>query len=151
MQIANPFETYEWLFPTVECFHIGGFALSVGPIALVDFCVLGAGPRRKYAAELSRSLGIWTLIGLADVLFTGPLLYLGNGGAIQYNNNPGFRFKMVCLLLALIYQYTIHRRMVNSIGMEGEPVVVNKSIALVSLLLWICVVFGGIFIAFTEA
>jgi hypothetical protein len=148
---ANPLEDVDWLFPLMECLHIAGFALSIGTIAVVDFCVLGAGPRRQYAAQISRSLGPWTLVGLVDMLFTGPLLYLGNGGAVQYNRNPGFQFKMLCLVLAIIYHYTLHNRLIRSEGAVDGSAVAPRIAASVSLMLWCCVVFGGLFIAFTEA
>jgi len=146
-QIANPLEESEWLFPVVECFHILGFGLSVGTITLVDFCLLGAGPKREYAASLAKDLAPWTLIGLADMLFTGPLLYIANGGAAPYWNNPGFRFKMICLLLAIVFQYTLHGKLVN----PQTPVLLARTGAILSLCLWICVVAGGLFIAFTGA
>jgi hypothetical protein len=144
-QVANPLEESEWLFPVVECFHILGFALSAGTIAIVDFCLLGAGPKRENAAILANDLAPWTLIGLADMLFTGPLLYIANGGALQYWHNPGFRFKKVCLLLAIAYQYTLHRTLVR----PGTPLLLVKMGAVLSLCLWVCVVAGGLFIAFT--
>jgi len=150
MFAPNPLENSDWLFPLMECLHIPGFALSVGTIAVVDFCVLGAGPTRQYAAELSRSLSLWTLIGLADMLFTGPLLYLGNGGAVQYNRNPGFQFKILCLAIAVIYHFTLHNRVVRS-DAAAAGAVFPRIVAAVSLVLWCCVVFGGLFIAFTEA
>jgi hypothetical protein len=134
----------------MECLHIPGFALSVGTIAVVDFCVLGAGPARQYAAELSRSLSLWTLIGMAVMLFSGPLLYLGNGGSVQYNRNPGFQFKILCLAIAIIYHFTLHNRVVRS-DAAAAGAVFPRIVAAVSLVLWCCVVFGGLFIAFTEA
>jgi hypothetical protein len=149
--VANPLEDVGWLFPLMECFHIAGFALSVGTIAVVDFCVLGAGPRPRYAGELSRSLAPWTFVGLVDMLFSGPLLYLGNGGAVQYNRNPGFQFKIACLLLAIVFHYTLHNRLIRTEEGSERSVVVSRIAASVSLALWCCVVFGGLFIAFTEA
>ena len=145
LQIANPLEESEWLFPVVECFHILGFALSAGTIAIVDFCLLGAGPKREYAAVLARGLAPWTLFGLVDMLFTGPLLYLANGGAAQYGHNPAFRFKLLCLLVAIVYQYTLHRKLVIP---ETTPSLAKLG-AVVSLCLWTGVVAGGLFIAFT--
>ena len=37
MLITNPLNSSELVFPTLECFHIVGFALSIGTIALVEF------------------------------------------------------------------------------------------------------------------
>jgi hypothetical protein len=48
-------------------------------------------------------------------------------------------------VLAIIYNYTIHRKVAFSDGGSG---VLTKVAAGVSLLLWISVVFGGLFIAF---
>jgi hypothetical protein len=143
--IPNPLEESEWLFPVVECFHILGFALSAGTIAIVDFCLLGAGPKRENAAILAQGLAPWTLLGLADMLFTGPLLYLANGGAAQYGHNPAFRFKLLCLLAAIVYQYTLHRKLVSP---KTTPSVAKLG-AVISLCLWTGVVAGGLFIAFT--
>ena len=37
----------EWAFPLAECVHIGGFAIGVGSIALVDFRLLNLGLRQE--------------------------------------------------------------------------------------------------------
>jgi hypothetical protein len=48
-------------------------------------------------------------------------------------------------VLAIIYNYTIHRKVALSEGGSGMG---TKLVAVVSLVLWISVVFGGLFIAF---
>ncbi len=35
--IADALNNTEWAFPLAECIHIGGFAVGIGSIALVDF------------------------------------------------------------------------------------------------------------------
>ena len=44
MLIQNPISG-QLVFPILECFHIAGFALSIGMTALVDFRLLGVGLR----------------------------------------------------------------------------------------------------------
>jgi hypothetical protein len=40
--IENPLGSSPLVFPIIECFHIAGFILTVGTIALVDFrCSIG--------------------------------------------------------------------------------------------------------------
>src|ERR1700676_2295665 len=70
----NPLNQSELTFPILECFHILGFAVTVGTIALVDFRLLGFGLRQN-AADLSKVLAPWTLLGLVTVLLSGPLLF----------------------------------------------------------------------------
>lgn len=133
----------EWVFPTAECFHIVGFGIAIGTIALVDLSLLGAGLRRKAAARLLKATEAWTLIALTVVVLAGMVLFLTDPR--EYFLNVPFRFKIVCLLLAIVFNYTIHRRVVLS---ERAPAAVSGLVGAVSLMLWSAVVVGGLFIAF---
>ena len=139
---ANPLNASELIFPTLECIHIVGFAVLVGTIAIVDFRLLNLGMRRQQVAELANDLAPWTLIGLTMVLLSGPLMFSSDPD--MYYLNRSFQVKMVLLLLAIIFQYTIHRAATKS---EGPPFR-QKLVACVSIALWVGIVFGGIFIAF---
>jgi hypothetical protein len=63
----------------------------------------------------------------------------------MYYLNPAFQVKMVCFALALLFNYTIHRK----VALRESSAVTGKLVGAVSLLLWSSVIFGGIFIAFT--
>jgi hypothetical protein len=143
--IENPLNASELAFPVLECLHIIGFAIAVGTIAIVDFRLLGLGMRRQKAADLNIDLRLWTLAGLVTVVFSGLLLYSSDPD--MYYLNVAFLFKMACLLAAIIFHYTLRRRVVswNSSGAYG------KLVACLSLALWASVIFGGIFIGFVNA
>ncbi len=66
----------EWAFPLAECVHIGGFAIGVGSIALVDFRMLNLGLRHETTARILRYTELWTIIALIFVLFSGATLFL---------------------------------------------------------------------------
>jgi len=140
----NPLNNNEWSFPLVECIHIAMFAMSIGTIAVVDFRLLGWLFKDRSPAELEKATGIWTLIGLVCVISTGMIIFTTD--PLSYYYNYSFRYKMIALLIAIVFNYTIHRRvaMANSTG--GVSVMTGA----VSLLLWTSVVFAGIFYAFTE-
>jgi hypothetical protein len=142
LAVANPLNSSELIFPTLEVIHIVGFAVLVGTIALVDFRLLNLGMRRQKVAELAQDLAPWTLIGLTMVLLSGPLMFSSDPD--MYYLNRSFQVKMVLLLLAIVFQYTIHRKATKS---EGQPFR-QKLVACVSMALWTGVVFGGIFIGF---
>ena len=63
----------------------------------------------------------------------------------MYLNNPGFIFKMEALLVAIAYNYTVHRK----VAQANRSPLMGKLAGGVSLARWISVVFGGLFIAFT--
>jgi hypothetical protein len=138
----NPLNESPFTFPILECFHIVGFAVAVGTIALVDFRLLGFGMRRQTAAELAKALAPWTLFGLVLVLLSGPMLFSSDPD--MYYLNRSFQIKMVLLLLAIVFHYTIRRKMLRGELSPGA----NKLIACISLALWTGIIFAGIFIAF---
>jgi hypothetical protein len=142
MFVENPLNASELIFPTLEVCHIVGFTVALGTIALLDFRVLGFGMRRQAIADLSRDLAPWTLAGLVLVLLSGPLLFSSDPD--MYYLNRSFQFKMVCLLLAIVFNYTIHKRVVQA----GKVTASSKLVACLSLALWAGVIGGGIFIAF---
>ncbi len=135
----------EWAFPLAECVHIGGFAIGVGSIALVDFRMLNLGLRQETAARILRYTELWTIIALVFVAFSGAMLFVSQTGV--YLVNQIFPIKMYVLLAALIYNFTIHRKVAT---MEKPPPALSKTVAVISLLLWVAVVFGGIFTGFLE-
>ena len=132
----------EWVFPAIQSLHFIGFALSIGTIAIVDLRLLGFGMRRQQAAELASSLEPWTRAGIVVMLTTGPLMF--STDAVGYHNNPSFQFKMVCLMAALLFHFTLHRRAVRA----DAPPLAAKAAGVASLLLWSGVVAGGRMIAF---
>ena len=139
---TNPLNNNEWSFPLLEIIHIVGFAIAIGTIFMVDLRLIGMGLRKRLPSQLAKDLAPWTLGGLAAVLMSGPLIFSSDPN--MYLNNTGFRFKMGALLIAILYQYTVHRKVAFS---DPSPAV-GAVVGLVSVALWVSVVAGGLFIAF---
>ena len=142
MLIDNPLDSSELIFPTLEVCHILGFTVTLGTIALVDFRVLGVAMRRQQIADLAREMAPWTLAGLVTVLLSGPMLFSSDPD--MYSVNRAFQLKMVCLAVAILFNYTVHRKMARS----GKSTAASKLLACISLALWAGVIAGGIFIGF---
>jgi hypothetical protein len=134
--------TNEWAFPVCEVLHIIGFAILIGTIMIVDLRLLGLGMRRQTSAELVKDTAPWSLLGLVMVLITGPLIFLSDPAMYVYNK--GFRFKITMLVIAMLWNWTIHRKAANM----KEPGDFGKFVGMLSIVLWTSVIFGGIFIAF---
>ncbi|MGB7217757.1 MAG: DUF6644 family protein [Vicinamibacterales bacterium] len=133
-----------WAFPLIETFHILALTLLFGTILIVDLRLLGMGMRRQSASMLVRQLSPWMYGALALILFTGILLFLSE--ALRCYGNDAFRFKMVCLFLALTFHFaTFHRAAADDSRMSPQ---LRKAIALVSMTLWLCVGIGGRAIGF---
>ena len=139
---ASFLNNHEWAFPVVQSLHFIGFALLIGTIVIVDMQLLGLLVLRQTPAELAADLAPWTALGIAVMLTTGPLMF--SADAPNYYFNPALRFKMVCLIVALLFHFTLHQRAVR----PDVPPMAAKLAAATSLLLWITVVGGGRMIAF---
>ena len=142
IEFQNPLNESELTFPILECLHILGFAVTVGTIALVDFRLLGFGLRRQTPAELAKMLAPWTLFGLISLLLSGPMLFSSDPD--MYYLNRSFQIKMVLLALAIVFHYTIRRKL-----LRGEiSQALSKPVACISMALWVGIIFSAIFIAF---
>ena len=141
MFIQNPLQTYSFAFPVLEAVHIAAIILGVGTAALVNLRLLGVGPAQSTAAELWKDSRPWTLIGLTLAIFSGLLLFSIDPASYYYNSV--FRLKMTALVLAILFYYTMVRRAAHQGG--------GRTVALISLVLWSLVPFGGIFIGFVES
>jgi hypothetical protein len=139
---ANPLNSNEWAFPLTECFHITSFALSIGTIMLVDLRLLGLAWKNQTSAQLVKDTGLWTFAGLVIVVISGLLIF--SSDPIRYLYNSGFQWKITVLVLAIIFNYTIHRK----VALSNSSAPLAKMVGAISVLLWILVPFGGIWISF---
>jgi hypothetical protein len=94
-------------------------------------------------AQLLKDTSIWTLTGLIIVIASGLVIFTTD--PLRYYYNWSFRYKCIALTLAVIYNYTIHRK----VALSNPSPFVGGLVASVSLLLWISIVFAGLFYAFT--
>ena len=144
MLIENPFNESSVAFPVLECLHILGFTCAIGTAALVNFRMLGVGLTKKSAAQVWSDMMPWTLSTLFVVILSGLLLFSINPDV--YYLNYTFLAKMSLLLLSVLFYYTVVRRAALSAASTGW----SRTAASVSLILWLSVLCGGIFIGLSA-
>ena len=142
MFIENPVNTIAIIFPILEILHIAGFAVAIGAVAAVDFRILGYGLLEQTPSQIAKATGFWMLGGLVLAIFSGFGLYSSDPD--MYYLNWSFIIKMIVLVAAIVLNYTIHRKIAQTDSTTGGA----KAVAVISLVLWASVIFGGIFIAF---
>jgi hypothetical protein len=134
------------LIALLESIHLIGLALLLGTILMVDLSVLGLGIGRSPASRIARELQRWTAVGIVIMLLSGPLLL--SSEAIRCYRTPAFWVKMALLTIALIFNFTVHRKVVAE--EPPGPLLRSRSIAVVSLALWIGVALAGKAIAIFQ-
>lgn len=119
---ANPLNSNEWAFPLTECFHITSFALSIGTIMMVDLRLLNLGMLHQTGKQLLKDTGLWTLAGLIIVITSGLMIF--SSDPIMYLHNASFKYKVTNLMLVIIFNYTVHRKVTM---LAAEPRAAGKT------------------------
>jgi hypothetical protein len=144
--IGETIRNSTWLFPVIEAFHLLGLALTIGSVLIVELRLLGVGLNRQPVAQLAASAQPWLLGGLALMFSTGIPLFLSESIKAYYSF--AFWVKMTCLFLVLIYTFTVRRR-VTRMNVTSDRPLLARSSAIISLVLWFGVAWGGRWIGFS--
>ena len=135
-----------WLFPFIEAWHLVGLALIGGAILIVDFRLLGLGLKRQPVAELARDAQPWAIAGLLFMIVSGSLLFLAESIKCYYSF--AFWTKMTALALAILFTFTIRRRVTLADESQIGPFRM-RIVGATSILLWATVGWGGRWIGFS--
>ena len=135
----------QYLFPIIEYFHLAALAVIGGAILVVDMRMLGLGLRETPVKRLAQDAQPWLVGSLIVMLVSGISLYTSE--ATKCYASPAFWIKMVALVLALLFTFSVRKKIVMA---EAGQVSAGtlKSVALVSVGLWFTVAWGGRWIGF---
>ena len=144
--VGEAIRSSSWLFPVIESFHLLGLAVIGGAVLVVDLRLFGFGLRRQSVAQLAADAQRWFIGSLIVMLTTGILLFTSE--AIKCYYHAAFWVKMTCLLLAIIFTFTV-RHKVAMAEENGVNPLRRKMVALISISLWSGVGIGGRWIGFS--
>lgn len=143
--VSRAINESSWIFATVQAFHIVAIAFLAGAVLVVDLRLLGAGFSNQPLARVAREARPWLIGSLIGLVATGVPQFISL--ATKEYESPYFRWKMLLLLVALIFTFTVkHRIAYAPEGRFGGGV--SKLAALVSLGLWTAVAINGRLIGF---
>lgn len=132
-----------WLFPAIEALHLLALALLGGALLMLNLRFLGVGLSAQPVSEVERNARPWLVAALATMIVTG--LLIGTSEALKLYDKPAFWVKMAALLAALVFTFVIQlpnaRRDVSGLA--------AKSLAIISLGLWLTVALAGRWIGFS--
>src|SRR5262245_6272947 len=134
-----------WLFPAIEGVHIVALALLFGAILVLNLRLMGVLMRDRSLPQLSPELETWTRSSLIVILVSGAMLFASE--AVKTFYSSPFRIKMVLLIAAIAFHYTISRRLMRKEESELSPLQ-GKVAGTVAIALWMGVGFAGRAIGF---
>ena len=135
-----------WLFPVIEAFHLLGLGLTAGAVLVVDLRLLGVGLRKQPVAQLWANTQPWLLGSVTLMFASGIPLFLSESIKCLYSF--AFWVKMSSLFLVLLFTFTLLRRVTQMDPTSDRPLR-GRVTALISLVLWFGVAWGGRWIGFS--
>jgi hypothetical protein len=140
------------LFPLLESTHVIALALVFGTIAIIDLRLLGVASSERPFKLMASDILKWTWAAFAVTAVTGSLMFITN--ASVYYHNFYFRTKMLLLLLAGVnmasFEMTLGRSVHRWDKAPSAPPA-GRAVAVLSLAIWISVIFAGRLIGFTTS
>lgn len=137
--------------PIIQTVHILGIAAVMGSIVLLDLRILGLAVPSQSISEMTRRVMPWLWWALASNAISGSVFVFARPA--RYFNNPVFGWKFTFLvpavLLTLFFHYRSRQQADYWVSSTGR-IWTGKTIALLSLGLWIMVAMAGRWIAYSE-
>jgi len=140
------------VFPLIESVHVIGLSLVFGTILIVDLRLLGLASVQRPFSAIAADILKWTWLAFAVTALSGALMFTTN--ASTYYGNIYFRVKMALLVLAavnlLVFELTAGRSVRQWDRNPAAPAA-GRTVAAVSLALWIAIIFLGRWVAFAPS
>ena len=129
---------------TLQIIHIWGFVLMLASLLLVSLRVVGAILTERPVADVARDGTRLLWIGFVQAFTSGLLMF--SASPLLYFPNPAFKWKMLLLLVAVLLQLTLYRRIVRA-PVPPRPLFARIGVA-VSVAAWLGIALAGRLIGF---
>lgn len=134
----------KYAIPLIQSFHLFGLTLVLGTTVVFNIRLLGFGVRKISMPAIANQLWRLAVGGLLLSAATGILVFIPDPA--RYAANTAFKTKLVILLVAVMFHFTVFRKVVRADVLPAPRRAVM--IAALSLTLWFCVGWAGRAIAF---
>lgn len=139
-------EHYAWAITLIQTVHIAGIAVVFGSAFLMILRILSLSATDLTLRQVSERYSPWLNRSLYVLLVTGLLLLVGE--PVREIVSFSFWAKMFLVatvtVLAVAFQRAAQR---DAKGLSGAGV---KALAVLSFVLWVCIIFLGRFIAYDH-
>lgn len=147
--LSTAIQSTLWMVPAIQCVHIIAIGVLVGAFFMVDMRVLGVVGRDQSVAQVSRRYAPWFWCALLVLLTTGVLLIIGEPRRelLSFSFWAKMALLAIGIVVALVFQQHLRSDPARWEGDAAAPPL-TKVLALLSILVWIGIMFMGRFIAF---
>ena len=140
----------EWIVAVVQTIHILAVCTLMTAMMMSNLKVLGILNRNHVLYPLASVLKVPAHIAIFVLFLTGLVMIIGEPARALLN--PIFQLKMVLLIAAIvcsIYSAIAQKKLANDFFGNSNNQLFQKLIAIISIGLWLSILFAGRWIAYT--
>lgn len=140
-------EQYAWFVPAVQSIHIVAITVLIGSVFMINLRLLKVLGVDQTVKQVSDRFGPWLTTALLALLASGILLIITE--PVRELITFSFWFKMSLVAIGTAIAALLRARMLRL----GESVAESRSVhflAILTLVIWVCVIFLGRFIAYDH-
>jgi hypothetical protein len=137
MAISAAIRDSLWMVAVIDSLHLLFVVMFAGAVLVVDLRLLRGGAGDEPLSQVARDAQPWLIVALTGLTITGIPQILTN--ALREYHSYLFWTKMAILLVALIYTFTLRRR-VTLADEARVPPAARKAAGLISIALWTSVI-----------
>ena len=149
-QPAEFVRSWPWAYPILETVHVVGLGLLFGGIFAFDLRLLGMHPDIP-VKSMARHILPWVWLGFSINAMSGLLLFVSD--AVKFGTNTSFLIKLSLIAAAGLNMAWFHWRIFPDADKWTQGVGTSaaaKRTALVSIVIWLCVIAAGRMIAYVP-
>ena len=139
----------DWFIPSVQVIHIIAIAAILIASSLINLRILGMASMDHRLSFVVARFSPILRISLVFLILSGILLIVGEPARSLANSV--FQFKMLCLICTLLIFWIMTRTLAQDEGYWQKTASRQssvKALAMLSVILWISIVFAGRWIAY---
>jgi hypothetical protein len=133
-------QQHEWVIPTVQSIHIIAIGIVLGSVFMINLRILGWAGRDQTMVQTWARFGPWLWSALGVLLASGALMIVGEPA--RQLLSVSFWLKMGLVAFGTAISVVFHRSLAVH---DRSP---HVALAVVTLLIWACVVVLGRLIAY---
>jgi hypothetical protein len=147
--LSQWFQNHAWVVPTSQSTHLVALSVVFGSAVMISSRLLGANRNGRTVSQLVRTLVPWMYAALGLLLLTGTVQTITE--PLRQFVTPAFWSKMCMIVVVVIltqwFASSVRRNAAKWDAASTRPASA-KVFALVSLALWIGIIFCGRFIGY---
>ena len=144
-RVATATQGTTWFMPLANTIHALGMTLLLVSIIVLSLRLIGVVMATRPVSLIAREIWPWTIIGLRIMLTTGLILFLPE--SVRWFGSVPFRVKMRFLLLAIVFHFTLFRKVTQRDETSSS---LRKGTGVLTLVRWVAVGWGRRPITFLE-